>query len=298
MKVKLILALLLFETLAWAKPTGTLSHVKTTWNGFSRIYFTYVPRTLAPKPSMVLYLNSTSSSKSLPFYDYYPWEELSDQYGFVMVWPISTWDTKDNTWHWECDGCESGFPKLPDDSGFLRSLIQSLQAQYGVTPGQTFVTGMSSGAYMTQRVGMEQSDIIAAIAPVAGAQYIQPLGTNFIPPVVPNPVSVYRLNGDEDPVVPYCGGVKGFWSNVRAYSPSMDQDADFWSEANANSCSTLSQSQPMCTNGQPTPGVNGQDATGCNGGAEVVFVREVGVGHTWVRGTESLVWAFFQKHGR
>lgn len=45
-----------------------------------------------------------------------------------------------------------------------------------------------------------------------------------------------------------------------------------------------------------TPGVNGVDATG--GLAEVVFEREVGVGHAWVSGTELKLWNFFQSHTR
>jgi poly(3-hydroxybutyrate) depolymerase len=277
---------------------GALTLITTTWAGLQRMYYIYIPKIVAPTPSMIVFLHATSTLSTVPLSSPGPWETIAEQYGALVVWPISTWDSTIMTWHWDCDGCESGFTVPPDDSGFVRSVIVALQTQYGIGPGQTFVAGMSSGGYMTQRVGMEQSDVIAAIAPVSGAQYIQPLGTNFIVPVVPNPVSVYRLNGDIDPVVPYCGGIKGYWAGVKAYSPSVDSDVDFWADQNVNSCTSTSQSQPLCTNGGPTDGVNGQDATGCKGGTEVIFEREIGVGHQWVTGTEAKIWAFFQTHGR
>jgi len=145
---------------------------------------------------------------------------------------------------------------------------------------------------------MEQSDVIAAIGPVSGAQYIEPLGTTFTNPVVPNAISVYRLNGDIDPVAPYCGGLKGYWAGVKAFTPSADAEVAFWAGPNVSSCTTFAQSQPLCTNGSPTPGVNGQDATGCKNGTEVIYERETGVGHLWVPGTENKLWLFFQAHAK
>ena len=253
---------------------------------------------MAATPSIVLFLHDTWTLPSIPL-DLVPqFEAIADQYGIYVVWPISTYNSAYKSWYWDCDGCESGFAIAPDDSGFIRSITLALQSQYGVSSGQTFVTGMSSGGYMTQRIGMEQSDVIAAIAPVSGAQYIQPLKTTFIPPIVPNPISVYRLNGDEDSVVPYCGGTKGFWANTRAFSPSGDSDVDFWAGQNANQCASMDESQSLCTNGFPTDGVVEQDASACNGGTEVILEREIGVAHVWVPGTEMKVWAFFQAHAR
>ena len=149
---------------------------------------------------------------------------------------------------------------------------------------------------MTQLVGDHESELVAAIAPVSGAQYIDPVGYQWSAPILQFPVSVYRLNGDLDMVVPYCGGTKAFWHNMKAYSPSMDGDLGYWS--GQNQCSSFSQTQPLCTNGLPTEGVNGNDATGCLNGSEVLMEREVGYGHQWVPGTELKIWAFFQTHGR
>jgi len=291
--------ILLFLTAFASAVTGTYTQYTATWKGFTRYYAVYVPQ--LQSGSMVLFLHATSSWRSIPYSHVSAWEQVSDQGGFIMIWPISTFDPSGQpgpTWHWECDGCSSGFPATPDDSGFLRWLITSLQSQYSISPGKTFVAGMSSGGFMTHRVGMELSDLIAAIAPVSGMQYIQPSGTTFVAPLVPNPVSVYELHGDLDRDVPYCGGARSYWS-VRAFSPSTDSDVSFWDGPNANNCTAFSQSQPLCTAaGHPTRNVNGQDATGCLGGVEVVFERELGEGHTWPAGTEAKIWAFFQAHSR
>src|SRR5258708_3276780 len=285
-------------TVTSAVAKGVLTQYLTTWAGLQRMYYIYVPKVVAPTPSMVVFLHATYTMTAIPLALLTQWEAIANQYGIIVMWPISTWDAKIMTWRWDCDGCESGFAVAPDDSGFIGSAIVTAQGLYGISPGQTFVAGMSSGGYMTQRIGMEHSDLIGAIAPVSGAQYIQPLGTTFLAPVVANPVSVYRLNGDIDPIVPYCGGTKAFWANILAYSPSMDSDVDFWADQTANSCTSTSHSQPLCTNGGPTQGVNGQDATGCKGGAEIIFERETGVGHQWIPGTELKLWNFFQTHGR
>lgn len=278
---------------------GTLTQYNTTWNGFSRTYTVYVPVNQSTPPALVVVLHPTTNTTTPPLFKAYAWEKLADQYGFVVVWPFSIFDTWVGSWHWECDGCESGFPAgVPDDSGFLRNIIVNLQGGYLIASGQTFVVGMSSGGFMTERVGMESSDLIAAIAPVSAAQYIQPVrGKTFVPPMVPYPPSVYELHGDIDTSVPYCGGTKGYWG-VNAFSPGMDSDVGYWSGTNAGQCTTFSQSQPLCTAGVPTDGVNGQDATGCMGGTEVLFEREIGVAHIWVNGTEAKVWAFFASHQR
>ena len=105
----------------------------------------------------------------------------------------------------------------------------------------------------------------------------------------------YELHGDLDLSVPYCGATKDYWG-VNSTSPSMDSDVGYWSGPNGNNCATFSVAAPLCTNGQPTTGANGQNATGCLSSTVVIFQRGVGVAHTWVPGTEAKVWAFFLSH--
>lgn len=270
----------------------------TTWNGIRRYYAVYTPKKLAVTPALVLFLNSTSQNGPTdpPYYNMAPWESLSTQYGFVMVWPISSYNPADKQWYWDCYETDTTFTIAPDDSGFLRWLITSLQSEYKVKPGSTFVTGMSSGGFMAHRVGTDLSDIVGAIAPASGMIDIHPIGQNYLPPPPVDPVSVFELHGDDDPIVPYCGGTGWFWGGLHDSLPSVDDSVNFWISTNA--CTKRSTAQSLCTNGQATSGVNGQDATSCSDGVEVVFQREVGLGHVWPKGIEAKIWAFFQHHTR
>jgi len=280
--------------------TATSGLVKRTasWRGIKRYYAVYTPKKMAPTPAMVLFLHSTSqnSATNPPYYEMVPWEQLSEKYGFVMVWPISSYNPTFKQWYWDVYETDTTFNVNPDDSGYLRWLITTLQAQYGVSANNTFVTGMSSGAFMAHRAATDMSDLIAAIAPASGMIDVHPIGQHFLPPQPVQPVSVFELHGDEDTVVPYCGGSGWFWGGLHDSLPSIDDTVNFW--ISANTCTNRSTTQDLCTNGEPTKGVNGLDATGCNDGVEVLFVREVGMGHTWPKGTEAKVWAFFQQHQR
>jgi poly(3-hydroxybutyrate) depolymerase len=249
---KILVTLLVLLASCSAHAKGTFSKHVSAWKGITRYYAIYRPQSLAPNPAMVLFLNATSQNASTnpPYVYTQAWETLADEYGFVMVWPVSSYNPSNHSWYWDVYETDSTFPVVPDDSGFLRSLITTFQSQYNVSPDRTFVAGMS----------------------------------------------VYELHGDEDTEVTYCGGTGWFWGKLHDDQPSSDDDVSFWTSA--NSCTVRSTTQPLCTEGTPTPSVNSQIATGCTDGATVVFEREVGVGHTWVKGTEAKIWSFFRSHPR
>ena len=91
-----------------------------------------------------------------------------------------------------------------DDSGFLRNLIVTLTAEFRVNPNMVYVAGFSSGAQMAERVGVEISDLVAAIIPESG----QMEGQQAAPPpvLVPGnalqPVSVQEWQGTLDTGLP------------------------------------------------------------------------------------------------
>ncbi|HEY6769310.1 MAG TPA: PHB depolymerase family esterase [Candidatus Sulfotelmatobacter sp.] len=290
-----VVLVVVFSLSAQAK--GTLSKHVTTWKGLTRYYAIYRPKTLAASPSLVLFLNATSENDADdPPYFFTPlWQKLADQYGFVIAWPISSYNPTYKDWYWDCYETDSTFAVAPDDTGFLRWLITSLQSQYRISSAQTYVTGMSSGAFMAHRAGTDLSDIVAAVAPVSGMIDIHPIGQNFDPPQPAFPVSVYELHGDEDTEVPYCGGTGWYWGKLHDQQPSIDDSVSFW--VSADSCAKRSTTKPLCTDGQPTE-INFEMATSCSGGAAVIFEREPGVGHVWVDGTESKGWNFFRSHPR
>jgi len=280
---------------------GTVIKSRTKWNGITRYYAVYVPQNLPANAPMVLFLHGTQNTSanqppfvSLPSY----WEPLADKNKFLLVWPVSTFNTRSNQWYWDCDFFDFSFPVAPDDVGYLRNLIASLSAQYQINPKRVFVTGMSSGGYMTQRVGFELSDLVAAIAPVSGTIWVQPQSQTKTPPPPVQPVSVIEFHGTLDDNVPYCGGSgRTAWKEPGNTVASTEDSTQYWVAANV--CHQVSTNQPTCTRGrQPNPDFTGLVASSCSKNVVVEFVPEVGVGHLWVKGTESVIWDFFASHGR
>ena len=157
-----------------------------------------------------------------------------------------------------------------DDVGFLAALIERLSGQYGIAPGRVFVTGMSAGAFMANRLACDRADLVSAVAPVAGT-----LGSG-VPCAPSRPVSVLQIHGTGDPVVPFNGGGmvgRGGASDVLS-APAMAQR---WS--------ALDGCPGPPVDGPPAPGeVQRAIVAGCAGGTLVELVRIDGGGHVWPAG--------------
>ncbi len=152
--------------------------------------------------------------------------------GFIVVYPegssslglMHTW----NAVH--C--CGHAMEKNVDDVGFIRALLDHLQAHYPVDAQRIYVTGLSNGGMMTHRLGIELGDRIAAIAPVIATVF-----GDEVRPVAP--VSALMINGAIDDNVPPGGGDpagpgRRHWAEGAQVKPTTDQ-AQFW--ARADGCS-------------------------------------------------------------
>jgi polyhydroxybutyrate depolymerase len=205
----------------------------------------------------------------------------ADVYGFLLVVPISSWRAP-GLFTWDSYHLDVNFPTPPDDSGFIRNLIQTLSPQYNIDPKRVFVMGMSAGGEMAHRIGIDLSDVVAAIAVVSGDVW------NATPnPPLPNaafPVPVLEFHGDLDTTsIPYCGSSK---------HASVDQDVSYWLAQDGMPLNTT----PLCTNGSPTPNLYSLDFK--NGNVEVEFLREIQTAHVYRTAVDDAIWAFFAAHGR
>lgn len=194
---------------------------------------------------------------------------VADQYGFVVAYP----DGIDTTW---ADGRGASLPDRQgvDDVGFLATLIDRLSQDFRIPPGRVFVTGMSAGAFMANRLVCQRADLVAAIAPVAGT-----IGA-ALPCAPSRPVSVMAVHGTADPVVPFDGGTmvgRGGPSDIVS-APAL---AERWREINR--CPG-----PLVPDPAATAEIQEMSAVGCAGGTEVVLVRINGGGHTWPAGRFAL----------
>jgi poly(3-hydroxybutyrate) depolymerase len=323
--------------------TGTTINATMSWNNVTRYYEVFVPTALPANPPLVLMLHGTRFTSTFDpqaiISVSWGWQSVADTYGFILVQPASTWDSATTQWNWNAycmdgtalcapygsnggafayaEGCGSQDGECPDDIGFLGALIQNLTTQYSVNPNQVYVTGFSSGAQMTERVGVELSNLVAAIAPVAGPIYnAEGVVTPPLPfPPVPasyQPISVQLWEGTEDQNLWPCGYGQTNYSGVIFTVDSADDTFNFWSGRvpgyNTNACTTFQTTTTLCANGEPnnandapTPGVSGDSgniATGCANNVEVQVIWEPGVAHSDQSQTNVNRWLFFANNAR
>jgi len=242
-------------------PPGVL-----TFGGLQRTYVLHLPP--GPPAGLVLNLHGAgmNGGQQAALTDY---NSVADRYGFVVAYP----DGIDSTW---ADGRGASLPDRQgvDDVGFLSTMIDQLSRAYGIPPGRVFVTGMSAGGFMANRLACERADLVTAIAPVSGT-----LGSGF--PCAPSrPVSVMAVHGTSDPVVPFDGGVmngRGGASDIVS-APAL---AERWRAIDG--CPG-----PLVADAAGSGEVQQMTAAGCAGNTEVTLVRINGGGHTWPAGRFAL----------
>jgi polyhydroxybutyrate depolymerase len=300
--------LLATSTLASAK--GGKNYNETmVWDGVTRYYYVYVPSSLQANPPLLLMLHATSTlpANKPPTTINYGWKTFAETNGFVLVQPASTYNANSGQWNWNAYYLSEAFTPAevgtctvppatacPDDAGFLRQLIVNLTAQYHVNPNQVFVAGMSSGAMMAERVGVEISDLVAAIIPGSG----QIVGQSTLPITLPGPpvapVSVQEWQGTKDRVLPPCDNGTTEYSGYTFYMATVDQTFNYWTAQ--NSCTVFQNNEPLCLDGKANPATTGNDATACTNGVEVQFIWEENIGHEWEPGNNQTRWNFFASH--
>jgi len=297
MNLKLLGAfVLLWSSLLFAQK-GTVTQFSLTWNGVIRSYSVYVPPVIPTNPSLVMCLHSTIiSAKSAPpttLCQQWGWEWVADFNGFIVVAPISTWKPNGNSgsgwWFWQSYNTDSYFSVPPDDSGFLRAVLQTVIPGHNVNASRVFVTGSSSGGMMAHRVGIDSSDLVAAIAPISAIAWVNTPGL----PNAKNPVSVLEYHGDADTVIHWCGGTFGQWGESVIPTPSVDADVNYWLAQDGMPPNRT----PLCTNGVPTPGLFSLDFRS-DDGVEVEFIRQIAEPHGYSTPETTAAWAFFAAHGR
>lgn len=237
-----------------------------TFGGLQRTYLVHAPA--GPANGLVINLHGAGMNGQQQA-DLTAYNSVADRYGFVVAYPNGI----DMAW---ADGRGASLPdrQAIDDVGFLSALIERLSRDYGVPPGHVFVTGMSAGAFMANRLVCERADLVTAIAPVAGT-----LGAAT--PCAPSrPVSVMAVHGTADPVVPYNGGPmngRGGISDIVS-APAL---VERWREMDR--CPG-----PLVSDPAAVGEVQEMTATGCADNTEVTLVQINGGGHTWPAGRFSL----------
>lgn len=187
-----------------------------------------------------------------------------------------------------------------DDVGFVNAMLNDLGTKFRIDLHRLYATGFSNGASMAFRAGRELAARFAAIAPVAGSDWLDQ-------PAPAQPLSLLYLTGTEDPLNPFEGGEITLGAKSAGKKPPVREFIHKWVR--------LLGCAPEPKTIHDRDGVKGVAYTACHDHAEVVFYTVAGMGHFWPGGMShlperivgkssnkvsatDLIWEFFRKHSR
>jgi len=206
--------------------SSVIQHSFIRVGDLDRAYLYYVPANLGAHPSLLFVLHgSRGTGRRMRVLTAYEFDTLAEQNNFIVVYP----DGFERSWN-DCRRVVSP-AKQPhvDDVGFIRALIDHFRGRFGVAASRVFAIGFSAGGQMAYRLALEAPDEIAAVGAVA-ANLPRPEYSDCKP--AQRPAAVMIVNGTDDPVTPYTGGVVGLFKfGTAAPVLSAIQTATYFSRA-------------------------------------------------------------------
>ena len=199
--------------------------------------------------------------------------ELIDNNEFIGIFPQGL----EESWNLGVEASKA------DDVAWVEGIIEAISEESFVDLSSVYAVGISNGAGMVNKLAKE-TNILKGIAPIVSQQT---LALSKISPL--NGVSVFQINGADDPLIPLNGGL----SKVQHQFVSAKESAENW--AMYSKCSTI----PMTFQDVwgPYP-VQSFFYGNCESNRQVRYHIVEGSGHSGNFGNFSLhtaIWSFFKK---
>jgi polyhydroxybutyrate depolymerase len=230
-------------------------------------------------------------------------DKVSDEHGFLVAYP----DGLNRSWADGRNATDSDKEGV-NDVKFVSALIQQLQSTYKIDKTRIYVTGISNGGFMTQRVACELSDQVAAAASIAAT-----IGENTAANCHPTkPVSMAVFMGTKDSLVPIQGRPMGR-NGSHGTILSLQGTAEKWIALNG--CTAKPTFNDIPDKSKDGTGIHIETVSNCKSGSEVITYKVEEGGHTWPGGKQYLpamvigkttrnmdaseeLWIFFSRHSR
>lgn len=259
-------------------PTPQTGHIQV--GSLTRDYLVVTPPDIAGRDQLPLLLalhgrtQTDADAETISGYD-----AMALDPGAVVVYPQGYGDA------WNAGACcAPATTDGVDDVGFLRALIDRMEADYPIDPNRVFVAGGSNGGEMAERAACELSDRIAAIADASS--------TLLVDCHPSQPVSIIAIHGTADVQIPIDGGLTDDPSCQDAPCPPFLDVMARWRQIDG------------CT-GDPVTTTEGTLETTtfspCAAGTAVTFIAVDGGTHGWYASDpndRALTWDFFMSHPR
>jgi polyhydroxybutyrate depolymerase len=186
----LVFAFILSLVTGFTQVNSTLVH-----DGITRTFVYYTPTNWTSGqnvPLLILMHGLTQTGAGVM--DITQFNAIAEQDNFIVVYP----DGLNFAWNANMNITVS----TADDIGFIESLAQYFQTNFGTDPLRQYLVGFSNGGFMSHKIACESSMCFAGIATVAG-NMSDTTYSNCSPQHLP---AVLHIHGTADAVVPYNGG--------------------------------------------------------------------------------------------
>lgn len=161
---------------------------------------------------------------------------------------------------------------------FFRDMIEAISSTHVCVDGaRVYSMGMSNGGFMSQKLACEASDVIAAIAPVAGV-------ISFPCNAPVRSVPYLETHGTADPLVPYNGSPADILLGFESVADSLA----YWVDNNDCANTTVVADRP-------NPQTECVLYTQCALGAAAQLCTVDGGGHTWPDFATRKNWEFVRQ---
>ena len=252
------------------------------FDGYERNYIVHLPPVAKMQKPIPLLFNlhgGGGTAKGTPGLTFGRFNTLADRDGFIVVYPNAVnknWNDGrklENVLAWKED---------IDDVGFIKAIVNELKQKYKIDASRIFTTGMSNGGFMSSRLLCDRADIFRG-----GAILTASLSKDYLPKCNPEkPVAVMVMNGTDDPLVPYDGGMVKVFRKTRGEIVSTDDYVDFWKTKNGCELKQDKVDLPDTVDDGTTVSVT--KYSDCKEEGALVLYTVNGGGHTWPGGKQYL----------
>jgi len=242
------------------------------FEGLSRSYNLYIPEKFKDDkllPLLVVLHGRTGTSQRMA--DLSDFNTRAEQHGFVAAYPQGLQK------QWNYLHGISGYRPQPNDSEFLLRMIEQISVAHPVDKNRIFLTGISNGGFMAQRLACYAPEKFAAFASVAAGGYAHMDAECK----QGQPVSMLYIHGTSDTKVPWNGlTLKDSKGNQQAVTMPIAESLKFWS--NQNRCGATVDKVEIIESGRsPGTQVRRFQSTECANGADMVLYAIINGGHNW-----------------
>lgn len=204
--------------------SGTLQREQLTVGALTRTFSFYAPARTEAQPALIFVLHGSDGNGDLMRrMSLFRFDTLADEKGAIVVYP----DGYKKFWN-DCRASADYAANIEkiDDSAFFAAMIDHFVQTRHVDPKRVYATGISNGGHMIYRLGLEIPQRFAALAAMAANL---PVDANLDCTASGQPVSMAILNGTQDPINPYNGGLVSIMGNSsRGHVRSAEDTAQYW----------------------------------------------------------------------